>query len=151
MILLYFVGSMFRLVLIQTGLFGLTERSEYASPINSFKRLKEGVVLSQNGQDPYAGVLFHETPIILHAFTFLFENCSDHLINLIFVACDILTAWLLGKVAHLVTQWLIQNQHQKLNDYHEDAKSELLLKEEDLASMTSDVQVFYLCLCLNLL
>lgn len=140
-LILYFVGSVFRLLLIQTGLFGLSERSEFASPINSFKRLKEGVVLLQSGQDPYAGVLFHETPIILHVFRFLLENCNDLWINLIFVGCELLTAWLLGKVAHLVTIWLIDNQTQSLKDYHDDAKRELLLKEEDLSSMSSNVQV----------
>ena len=144
-VLLYFIGSVFRLLLIQTGLFGLSERSELASPINSFKRLKEGVVLSQNGQDPYAGVLFHETPIILHVFKFLFENCNDLWINLIFIGCDILTAWLLGQAANLVTKWLINNQTQRLKDYHDDAKRELLLKEEDMTSVSSNVQV-----CLSL-
>jgi len=143
-VLLYFIGSVFRLLLIQTGLFGLSERSEFASPINSFKRLKEGVVLSQNGQDPYAGVLFHETPIILHVFKFLFENCNDLWINLIFIGCDILTAWLLGQAANLVTKWLINNQTQRLKDYHDDAKRELLLKEEDMTSVSSNVQIAYL-------
>ena len=95
----------------------------------------------QSGQDPYAGVLFHETPIILHVFRFLLENCNDIWINLIFVGCELLTAWLLGKVAHLVTIWLIDNQTQSLKDYHDDAKRELLLKEEDLSSMSSNVQV----------
>ena len=141
--LLYFVGIVFRLLLIQTGLFGLMERSELASPVNSFKRLKEGVVLYQNQQDPYAGVLFHETPILLHVFKFLFENCSDHLVNLTFVLCDMLTAWLLGKAAQIVADWLLEDQSRKMKNYHEEAKSKLLLKEEDIISISNDVQVSF--------
>ena len=140
-VLLYFVGIVFRLLLIQTGLFGLMERSELASPVNSFKRLKEGVVLYQNDQDPYSGVLFHETPFLLHTFKFLFENCSDHLINAIFVACDMLTAWLLGKAAQIVADWLLEDQSQKMKYYHDEAKSQLLLKAEDVATISNDVQV----------
>ena len=143
-LLLYFVGVAFRLLLIETRLFGLTERSELASPINSYKRLKEGVVLHQNGLDPYSGVLFHETPIVLKVFTFLFETCNDHFINVVFVACDMLTAWLLGKVGEMVAQWLMVDQSSRMKEYHDEAKGHLLLKEEDILTMSRDVQVAYI-------
>ena len=75
--------------------------------MNSYKRLREGIVLSQNDQDPYAGVLFHETPLALKFFTFLFSLMSESCVNLVFIIGDILTAFVLGKVAELIATNLL--------------------------------------------
>ena len=86
--------------------------------MNSYKRLREGIVLSQNDQDPYAGVLFHETPLALKFFTFLFSLMSESCVNLVFIIGDILTAFVLGKVAELIATNLLSKVFEKSNfDY----------------------------------
>ena len=93
----------------------LSCNSELATPLNSYKRLREGIVLSQNDQDPYAGVLFHETPLALKFFTFLFSLMSESCVNLVFIIGDILTAFVLGKVAELIATNLLSKVFEKSN------------------------------------
>ena len=57
------VGAGLRFFLAHSGLFGLSERPELATPLNSYKRLREGIVLSQNNQDPYEGLSLFEIRI----------------------------------------------------------------------------------------
>ncbi|CAK9815747.1 Phosphatidylinositol glycan anchor biosynthesis class U protein [Anthophora quadrimaculata] len=48
----------------------ITDRVEVSTALNSWKRVTEGIYLYNIGIDPYAGDLFHETPIaLLLAFT----------------------------------------------------------------------------------
>ena len=91
----------------------LSCNSKSATPLNSYKRLREGIVLSQNDQDPYAGVLFHETPLALKFFTFLFSLMSESCVNLVFIIGDILTAFVLGKVAELIATNLLSKVFEK--------------------------------------
>ena len=62
-----------------TGSLGpvLGDRVELATPLNSYKRLVEGVTLMENGVDPYTGALFHETPLALHLFSLLRRHLSQ--------------------------------------------------------------------------
>ncbi len=144
-VLILLAGAAFRIALMQSGLFNLVERPELATPLNSFKRLKEGVVLAQNNQDPYAGVLFHETPLMLRLFTLLFEYSNDTIVNLVFVLVDIITALIMSQVADLVGARLLKKQNEDLKEYHEDAKKEgLLIMPEDVVPMSRNVQTLYL-------
>jgi len=138
------VGAGLRFFLIHSGLFGLSERPELATPLNSYKRLREGIVLSQNNQDPYAGVLFHETPLALKFFTWMSESMNEFCINLVFVFGDILTVYILGKVAELVATNLLSKQLKNVKNYHVDAKEELLIQYEDVVTMPDNVQLAYL-------
>lgn len=143
-LLIYLLGATFRFGLMYSGLFGLSERPELATPMNSYKRLREGIVLWQNNQDPYAGVLFHETPLALKFFTVLFDLMSESCVNIVFVIGDILCAFILGKVADLVAKSLLTNQAKNLGKYHVDAKEDLLIESEDVKHMSSHVQSVYL-------
>merc|ERR1711971_545922 len=140
----YLFGAALRLGLLHSGLFGLSERPELATPLNSYKRLREGIVLSQNDQDPYAGVLFHETPLALKFFTFLFSHMSESCVNLVFIIGDILTAFVLGKVAELIATNLLSKQAKSVKSYHTDAREDLLIKFEDVVFMPYYVQLAYL-------
>jgi len=140
----YLLGAVLRFGLLHSGLFGLSERPELATPLNSYKRLREGIVLSQNDQDPYAGVLFHETPLALKFFTFLFSYLTESCVNLVFIVGDILTAYILGKVAELVAMNLLSKQAKDVKSYHIDAREDLLIKYEDVAYMPYYVQLAYL-------
>jgi len=140
----YLFGAALRFGLLHSGLFGLSERPELATPLNSYKRLREGIVLSQNDQDPYAGVLFHETPLALKFFTFLFSLMSESCVNLVFIIGDILTAFVLGKVAELIATNLLSKQAKSVKSYHTDAREDLLIKFEDVVFMPYNVQLAYL-------
>lgn len=139
----YGIGFALRIALMNFNLFGLSERTELATPLNSYKRLSEGVVLYKHGVDPYAGVLFHETPIVLHIFTFLMSNVSETMINLLFVFLEMLTAWILGRFAHLVAASLKQKQSTDVKNYHIDAKENLLIDVDEL-EISKRVQEAYL-------
>ena len=141
-ILLYSVAVFFRLGLMHSKVFGLSERPELATPLNSFKRLKEGVYLDQIGQDPYGGVLFHETPFMLKVFSFLFAHFSETFVGCVFIIFDILTAIVLSYVADLVAKRVLRKQRKELDTYHKDAKENLMIKESEAALMCQNVQVF---------
>ncbi|CAK4032806.1 Phosphatidylinositol glycan anchor biosynthesis class U [Lecanosticta acicola] len=49
----------------------LTGRVEISTPVNSFKRLQEGLFLYERGLDPYDGGIFHQAPLLLPLFSFL--------------------------------------------------------------------------------
>ncbi|EMC94890.1 hypothetical protein BAUCODRAFT_73965 [Baudoinia panamericana UAMH 10762] len=49
----------------------LSLRAELATPVNSFKRLQEGLFLYQRGLDPYNGGIFHQAPLLLPLFSLL--------------------------------------------------------------------------------
>ncbi|KAI7280013.1 GPI transamidase-like protein component PIG-U [Hortaea werneckii] len=49
----------------------LTGRVEVSTPVNSFKRLQEGVFLYERGLDPYDGGIFHQAPLLLPIFSLL--------------------------------------------------------------------------------
>lgn len=129
--------------LMRSGLFCLTERPELASPLNSYKRLQEGVHLYGQGVDPYSGVLFHETPLTLHLFGAIFDLVPDNGIHFLFIFCDILTASMLGKVAQKFARNLLQEQSRNCSDYHEDA-AELLLDAKSVQRSQHFVQIAYL-------
>jgi hypothetical protein len=133
---IFIVGIILRLSLMQSGLFGLTDRPELATPLNSYRRLREGVHLAQNGLDPYSGVIFHETPFAVKFFTFLFENLNQTHANYIFILGDVLTAIVLGKVAEIVAVNLLKKQNLEAGpNYHADAKESLLITLEDVVSV----------------
>ena len=141
-VMLYVIGFCLRLGLLNSNLFGLSERPELATPLNSFKRLKEGVYLEQSGRDPYDGVLFHETPYTLKIFSFLFSNCSETFIECLFVLADVATAVVLSRVAKLVAFRLVEQQAKNQDEYHKDTFEELCLKKSDIISMSNYVQVY---------
>lgn len=58
----------------------------------------EGVFLYNEGTNPYMGDMFHETPLGLVIFHWLIQNIPDSL-HLVFIGCDLVTAFLLYKTA----------------------------------------------------
>ena len=80
----------------------LGHRVEVATPLNAFHRLQEGVALFAQGVDPYAGVLFHETPLVLRWFEWLGRKTTAGRVNSFFVLLDVLTAFLIGQIGKKV-------------------------------------------------
>ena len=111
--------------------------------MNSYKRLREGIVLSQNDQDPYAGVLFHETPLALKFFTFLFSLMRESCVNLVFIIGDLLTAFVLGKVAELIATNLLSKVFESNFEY-------LVACSNTLTPNTPLIHTLFTCSKLNM-
>uniref|UniRef100_A0A8C7LXE8 Phosphatidylinositol glycan anchor biosynthesis class U protein n=1 Tax=Oncorhynchus mykiss TaxID=8022 RepID=A0A8C7LXE8_ONCMY len=70
--LLLIVAVTIRAVLFRSSLAELIpERVEVVSPLNAWKRVVEGLALLDLGVSPYAGDVFHETPLIIYFFHFV--------------------------------------------------------------------------------
>ncbi|XP_069740360.1 phosphatidylinositol glycan anchor biosynthesis class U protein isoform X2 [Narcine bancroftii] len=72
----------------------ISERVEVVSPLNSWKRVVEGLSLLDLGVSPYTGNMFHETPLIIYLFHFLIDYAE-----FVFMAMDVITALALYVVA----------------------------------------------------
>lgn len=91
----------------------ISDRVEVSTALNSWKRVTEGVYLHNFGIDPYAGDLFHETPIGLFVFNYLQLHLPQWLLFLLFIFTDLLTALLLGFTAKEYTTELISRKKEK--------------------------------------
>jgi len=126
----YLSAGLIRMWLLRTASSSLVQRVELSTPLNSWKRLVEGVTLSANGVDPYSGAIFHETPLTLAAFSYLLRSLSPLAIDAVFVMADLLAAFLLGKLAAQVRKLLVNEQERDIKGYHPDA-NQLLLNDND--------------------
>ncbi|KAJ9489481.1 hypothetical protein VN97_g3775 [Penicillium thymicola] len=82
-------GAAFVLRLLLTCLFPslpdlLTGRVEVSTPVNSFKRLQEGLFLYTRNVSPYDGGVFHQAPLLLPLFALLPDAKSSPLPTAIF-------------------------------------------------------------------
>ncbi|XP_049832992.1 phosphatidylinositol glycan anchor biosynthesis class U protein isoform X1 [Schistocerca gregaria] len=107
----------------------IADRVEISTPLNSWKKVTEGVFLYNEGTDPYSGDVFHDTPVGLLIYSWVFSFASSWL-NIIFVACDLLTAYFLNKAAHVFMLELELKQNEKKDTYAAGTKN-LLLKAYD--------------------
>ncbi|KAJ5503352.1 GPI transamidase subunit PIG-U [Penicillium fimorum] len=82
-------GAAFVLRLLLTCLFPslpglLTGRVEISTPVNSFKRLQEGLFLYTRNVSPYDGGVFHQAPLLLPLFALLPDATNSPLPTSIF-------------------------------------------------------------------
>ncbi|XP_068218805.1 phosphatidylinositol glycan anchor biosynthesis class U protein [Palaemon carinicauda] len=132
--LMYLIGAAIRLWLM-TNSYGTdytSKRVEVSTPLNAWKRVQEGVFLHEHGVSVYSGGVFHETPLCLFFGGFLIRSWEAYL-AFIFVACDLLTAYLLALVATVYSRQLLVQQKTFVSQYAIDA-SHLLLKSRSLCS-----------------
>ncbi|CAL9214738.1 unnamed protein product [Arabidopsis halleri] len=78
----------------------LSSRPELSTPLTSLRRLAEGYWLKQASLSPYAGSMYHGSPLLLSILGPLTiqrieGHSSHHLCSLVFVIADILSALLL--------------------------------------------------------
>ena len=92
-------GILIRLALIITSTIIFDE----TSPITSFKRLKEGIFLFQNGINPYDGGSFHQAPLLL-----LMGYLPDWLIPFLFVLVDYFIAIALVEISKVRVEEQLQ-------------------------------------------
>lgn len=120
----------------------IANRVEIATPLNSWKRLMEGVYLYDHNISPYNGDMFHENPIILVIFHQLVK-LVPYLLPLLFTLCDLFTAWLLYKTAAQFMVMLKENQDAEKSEYSKESLT-LLLVETDIKQAPLYVVSVYL-------
>uniref|UniRef100_A0A224XGS1 Putative major facilitator superfamily permease n=1 Tax=Panstrongylus lignarius TaxID=156445 RepID=A0A224XGS1_9HEMI len=124
------VASVIRLALmISSHRQTIANRVEVSTLLNSWKRVTEGVSLYQHGISPYAGDVFHETPIALWTFNVIISYFPS-LIGIIFILCDMMTGVILYMTARLYMKEMETKQNEEKASYAEGV-SELLLSEND--------------------
>ncbi|KXG53733.1 GPI transamidase subunit PIG-U [Penicillium griseofulvum] len=98
-------GAAFVLRLLLTCFFPslpdlLTGRAEISTPVNSFKRLQEGLFLYTRNVSPYDGGVFHQAPLLLPLFALLPDATSSPLPTSIFYfLVDLLNAYALVNIS----------------------------------------------------
>ncbi|CAN0841453.1 Phosphatidylinositol glycan anchor biosynthesis class U protein [Linum grandiflorum] len=91
----------FRLILIYfPGNLNLSSRPEVSTPLTSLRRLAEGYWLKQSSMSPYAGSMYHGSPLLLSVLGPLtvkrIEGQPSHILcSLVFVLADLISAILI--------------------------------------------------------
>ncbi|XP_050441765.1 phosphatidylinositol glycan anchor biosynthesis class U protein [Adelges cooleyi] len=128
--LLFFVYAIGVIIRIYLGLNDLSaaiaDRVEVSTPLNSWKRVIEGVSLYNQNINPYDGDLFHETPLVLIFFSYLTSTLSELHIYLVFIVCDVITAIILYYTSKIYTENLLKEQL-RIKDVHIKQSTELLI------------------------
>ncbi|KAL6177202.1 hypothetical protein ACLB2K_048728 [Fragaria x ananassa] len=92
---------LFRLILIYFPQnLNLSSRPEVSTPLTSLRRLAEGYWLKQSSMSPYAGSMYHGSPLLLSLLGPLtvhrIDRMPSHLLcSLVFVAADVLNSLLI--------------------------------------------------------
>lgn len=97
------LSVIFRIVMIYFPNLNLSSRPEVSTPLTSIHRLAEGYWLKQSSMSPYAGSMYHGSPLLLSLLGPLtvkrIEGQPDHLLcSFAFVVADVLSALLIRAV-----------------------------------------------------
>lgn len=125
-ILIFVLGLSIRYWLIHSRYQSIiANHIEVSTPLNSWKRVKEGLYLQSQGINPYDGDLLHEAPLTLLLYKTLHETWNIPVESL-FLGVDLLTAILLYFVTKKYMYQLFVQQEQSKHEYSEDAKEFML-------------------------
>lgn len=142
-ILKYLIAGLVRYWLIHIDYWQtISNRVEIATPLNSWKRLVEGVYLYEHNINPYEGDSFHESPIMLILFHFLMKKVP-FLLPLLFTTLDLFTAYLLYRTSRAFTRIFTRSQKQQSKEIAEESKT-MLLDEYHLKRASQHVAFVYL-------
>ncbi|CAG9796657.1 unnamed protein product [Diatraea saccharalis] len=142
-IMKYMIAGLVRYWLIHIDYWQtIANRVEIATPLNSWKRLVEGVFLYDHNINPYEGDSFHESPIMLLIFHCLMKRVP-YLLPLLFTVLDLLTAYLLYKTSKSFIKIFIESQKKQNDDIAEESKT-MLLNETQLTEAADYVLSVYL-------
>ncbi|MBW0477735.1 hypothetical protein O181_017450 [Austropuccinia psidii MF-1] len=76
----------------------IAHRPEFSTPVTDWKHLQEGIYLFQQGLDPYDTGIFHQSPLLLHAFSLV---TSPFVVALIFGVAECYSASILLRLFRL--------------------------------------------------
>ena len=74
---------------------------------------------------PYEGVVYHESPLLLFLFSCLESLLVQHSV-LVFIAGDLLTCHLLGRLGRAAALAMLEHQQDHQDAHHPEAKSLLV-------------------------
>jgi len=114
--MIYVVGVCLRYWLYSMDL--VADRPEISTPLNSWKRLREGVHLYTEGLNPYEGVIYHETPLALLLFSWAVPPGA---VPFIFILGDVLTCLALTRLARILAQQRLVDQEANRGVYSSEA------------------------------
>jgi len=115
-VMVYGVGVLLRYWMCRVDV--VKDRPEVSTPLNSWKRLTEGVHMYKSGLAPYQGVIYHETPLALLVFSWIQSNYSHWL----FITGDILTCVILAKLGKVMAQQRLVEQEAARKTYSKEAQ-----------------------------
>lgn len=139
----YLVAGLVRYWLIHLDYWQtIANRVEIATPLNSWKRLMEGVYLYDHNINPYEGDSFHESPIMLIVFYYLLKK-APFILPVLFTLLDLLTAHLLYKTSKAFIRIFKESQQSILSEVAEESKS-MLLNDAQLKEASEYVLSVYL-------
>ncbi|XP_041434187.1 phosphatidylinositol glycan anchor biosynthesis class U protein isoform X1 [Xenopus laevis] len=141
LVLVVLVAVTVRAILFRSSLAELiSERLEVVSPLNSWKRVVEGMALLDLGVSPYSGDVFHETPLIVYLFHFLVDYAE-----IVFMITDALTAVTLYLAVQEYNKLMFKKQKLflELKKYPEEGH-ELLRVPTEMYYVPLKVSLFYL-------
>ncbi|XP_033119746.1 phosphatidylinositol glycan anchor biosynthesis class U protein-like [Anneissia japonica] len=99
----------------------LTDRIEVVTPLTSWTRIIEGITLMEQGISPYAGDVFHETPLCLHLFKFL-HSISPAIIPAVFIGIDMFIGVVLYNAAQHGVIYMLKRQKKEQIRYAKDVE-----------------------------
>ncbi|CAF1236162.1 unnamed protein product [Rotaria sordida] len=120
------------------------ESGEFVTPLNSWKRVIEGIYLRKLNLSPFVGSIVHETPLSLFFYSKLHAITNGHVEGL-FIAADLLSAILTYKIAHRILTQLFDQEIKEKSKYKKD--SELLWLTE--ANIQKSAYAVLLCSMIN--
>lgn len=142
-LLKYLVAGLVRYWLIHLDYWQtIANRVEIATPLNSWKRLIEGVYLYDRNINPYDGDSFHESPIMLIFFHCIMKKVP-YLPPLLFTVLDLLTAYLLYMTSKSFIRIVKESQAKNISDIADESKS-MLLDDRQLKDASEYVLSVYL-------
>ncbi|CAF4309690.1 unnamed protein product [Rotaria sp. Silwood2] len=117
------IGLALRVFLfLQTRIRNYFEDSgEFVTPLNSWKRVIEGIYLRKLNLSPFVGSIVHETPLSLFFYSKLHGITNGHVEGL-FIAADLLSAILTYKIAHRVLIQLFNEETKEKASYKRDSQ-----------------------------
>jgi len=139
-VLLYALGAAFRYSV--SGVNFVQHRPEISNPTNSWKRLIEGVHLSQMGQSPYDGVLFHESPLLLQLYTCMEYILVDNSV-LMSIILDLITCFIMSDAGYYAAALMLRHQKLDKGEVHPESGS-LLLSSNLINVLPKHIAVFYM-------
>ncbi|XP_077384917.1 phosphatidylinositol glycan anchor biosynthesis class U protein isoform X1 [Festucalex cinctus] len=139
--LLLIVAVTIRAALFRSTLAHLiAERVEVTSPLTAWKRVVEGLALLDLGVSPYAGDVFHETPLSIYLFHFLVDYAE-----VTFMLADVIVAVALYYAVRDYNKQVFRKQKFALeaDRYHADCH-ELVRSPKEMHYIPLKVAMFYL-------
>lgn len=107
------LGFILRLGLIYTPLAKrVSDRVEVSTPMNSWRRVTEGLYLHRMQLSPYDGDIFHEPPLSLVVYDYVTTVLDEQFLPILFIVCDLLTAILLACGARKCVNYMVRQENQ---------------------------------------